>query len=113
MEDPSSLFITLQAVDRLPGHDVNNVEEHRRLLIVGDTFVKHNLGRTHNRFICCSIDLKRIIWSKSRDDYFKGKFKGELNVDDITEVRLFFFPVSLVPSFSSHTSILHNCRSKG
>ena len=65
------------------------IEDYRRLLIVGDMFKKHNSKMTHDRFICSSIDLKKIIWSKSRADYFTGKYKGEMRVGTI-HLKLLF-----------------------
>jgi hypothetical protein len=79
--------LKIDAVERLPTIDAAIEEGHRRVLVVGDVFKKHVTRMTNNRFICSSIDLKKVIWSKSRDEYYKGKFKGEIKVEDIIEIR--------------------------
>jgi hypothetical protein len=72
---------------------------YRRVLILGNTFIKKAARSHQSRFVCCSVDLDRIIWSESQESYFLGQFKGELKVADIVRVS---FP-SL--SYFSHIDI--------
>lgn len=56
------------------------------IYIKGDTFNKHRHNNAQRRYVCCSQDLTKLIWAKSKTAYFGTHIKGSIPIADIVDI---------------------------
>lgn len=65
-----------------------DTENMRNVLLAGVTMNKHRRGNTaRRRFLVCSNTFDRLIWARSRRNFFEGTILNSVMVGDMVEIR--------------------------